>query len=143
MGNKPIWMFDPGWQDHVASDGAANLSRFGALFRSVDWSTLVPDFEKTLVSAGRGEARGLTQVGAARSDDGRLAVVYIPERRAITVETGALDGPAVTATWFDPASGSRLPGGRLVAGGPAVLTAPFAEDAVLLLQTAAPPDNGR
>jgi hypothetical protein len=143
MGNKPIWMFDPGWQDHVASDGAANLSRFGAFFRSLDWSTLLPDFEKTLVTDGRGEARGLTQVGAARSEDGGLAVVYIPERRAITVDTDVLAGPSVTATWFDPGNERRLPGGTLVVGGPVVLTAPFPEDAVLLLQTAASHDNGR
>ena len=36
-----------------------------------------------LVSAGRGEARGLDQIGAARSADGRLAVVYIPSQRPI------------------------------------------------------------
>jgi hypothetical protein len=143
MGNKPIWMFDPGWQEHVASDGAANLSRFGALFRSVDWSTLVPDFEKALVTGGRGEARGLTQVGAARSGDGRLAMVYVPERRAVTVDTGVLAGPAVTATWFEPATAQRLPGGTLVVDGPAVLTAPFAEDAVLILETADSSANGR
>jgi hypothetical protein len=143
MGNKPIWMFDPGWQDHVASEGAANLARWGEFFRAVEWSTLVPDFEKTLVSAGRGEARGLNQIGAARSDDGRLAIVYIPERRAITIETAVLAAPAVTATWFDPGTGQRLPGGTLTVGGPAVLSAPFHEDAVLLLETAASSDNGR
>src|SRR5581483_11510925 len=96
-----------------ASDGAANLARWGAFFRSIEWSTLVPDFAKTLVSDGRGEARGLNQIGAARSDDGRLAVVYIPERRAITIETAVLAGPGVTATWFDPGTGQRLPGGIL------------------------------
>lgn len=143
MGNKPIWMFDPGWQDHVASDGAANLARWGAFFRAVEWSTLVPDWDKALVSAGRGEARGLNQIGAARSDDGRLAIVYVPERRAVTIETDVLAGPAVTATWFEPGTGQRLSGGTLVVGGPAVLTAPFAEDAVLLLQTVASPGNGR
>lgn len=142
MGNKPIWMFDPGWQDHVASDGAANLSRFGAFFRSIDWWTLVPDFERELVIAGRGEARGLNQVGPACSEDGRLAVVYIPERRAVTIATDRLAGPAVRATWFEPASGRRLPGGTLVVGGAAVLTAPFPEDAVLLLEAASAPANG-
>jgi hypothetical protein len=143
MGNKPIWMFDPGWKEEVASDGAAGLARWGAFFRSIDWSTLVPDHEKTLVSGGRGEDRGLNQIGAARSADGRLAVIYVPEQRPITIETGALAGPAVLATWFDPVSGRRLPAGTLVVGAPAVLTAPFPEDVVLLLETTATQGNGR
>ena len=143
MGNKPIWFFGPGWEEQVASDGAAGLARFGAFFRSVDWAALVPDYDRTLVSGGRGEARGLNQVGAARSEDGRLAVVYVPEQRPITIETDVLAGPAVTVTWFDPASGKRLPGGTLAVSGPAVLTPPYSGDAVLLLETAGPQANGR
>ena len=143
MGNKPIWMFDPGWKEAVASDGAAGLSRWGEFFRSIDWSTLVPDHEKTLVSGGRGEDRGLNQIGSARSQDGRLAIVYVPEQRPITIETGSLAGPAVLATWFDPVTGRRLPGGTLAVDGPAVLTAPLREDAVLLLEATATPPRGR
>lgn len=137
MGNRPIWLFGPGWKEQVESDGAAGIARWGEFFRSVDWSTLVPDYEQTLVSAGRGEARGLNQIGAARSADGRLAVVYIPDRRPIRIETDVLARPAVSATWFDPVSGKRLPGETLAVTGPAVLTAPYPEDAVLLLEASA------
>jgi hypothetical protein len=136
MGNKPIWLFDPGWQDHVASDGASGMARWGAFFRSIDWGALVPDWERRLVSAGGGELRGLNQIGAARSDDGTLAVIYVPERRPITLETDALAGPHVAATWVDPVTGRREPAGTLAVGGPAVMTAPFPEDAVLLLESA-------
>ncbi len=112
------------------------MSLFGEFFRSIRWADLEPDLDRALVSAGRGEARGLDQIGAARSADGRLAVVYIPSQRPITVETGVLAGPVVAATWFDPVSGQRAPAGMLATGGPAVLTAPYPEDAVLLLETA-------
>jgi hypothetical protein len=138
MGNMPIWMFDPGWEEHVESEAAAGLARWGELLRSLDWASLVPDYDRHLVSGGRGEARGLDQIGAARSGDGRLAVVYVPERRSITVETGVLAAPAVAATWFDPVTGERRPGGTLAVGGPAVLTPPFPEDTVLLLEATAP-----
>jgi hypothetical protein len=134
MGNKPIWLFDTGWREHLASEGAASLARWGALFRSIDWATLVPDYEERLVSEGRGEARGLNQIGAALSEDGRLAVIYVPDQRPITVETEVLSGPHVTATWFDPATGQRIPAGTIAVAGPAVVTAPFSEDGVLLLQ---------
>jgi len=135
MGNKPIWLFGPGWQDHVQSAGAAGLTRWGAFFRSIDWATLVPDYERRLVSAGGGERRGLNQIGAARSEDGTLAVIYVPEQRPITVETDVLEGRCISATWFDPATGRRDPAGTLVVGSPAVMTAPYAEDAVLLLES--------
>lgn len=137
MGNRPIWLYGPGWKAHLASDGAAGVARWGEFFRSVNWPALVPDHDRTLVSAGRGEARGLNQIGAARSADGRLAIVYVPEQRPIRIETDVLAGPAVAATWFDPASGKRLRGGTLAVSGPAVLTPPFPEDAVLLLEAAA------
>jgi hypothetical protein len=137
MGNKPIWMFGPQWKDQVASDGAFGLARFGEFFRSVNWSALIPDYDRKLVSSGHGEQRGLNQLGAAWSDDRRLAVVYVPERRPMTIETAALAGPAVAVTWFDPATGQRLPGGTLAVNGPVVLTPPYPEDAVLLLEATA------
>jgi hypothetical protein len=135
MGNKPIWLFDSGWKEQLASEGAAGLSRWGTFFRSIDWAALVPDDERQLVSAGGGELRGLNQIGAARSEDGSLAAIYVPDQRPITVATDVLAGPRLAATWFDPATGRRLPAGSLAVGGPAVMTAPFPEDAVLLLQT--------
>jgi hypothetical protein len=136
MGNKPIWLFDAGWKEHVASEGAAGLSRWGAFFRSIDWASLIPDYERRLVSGGGGELRGLNQIGAALSTDSSQAVIYVPDQRPITVETDALAGPLVVATWFSPATGARVPGGTLAADGPAVMTAPFPEDAVLLLDRA-------
>jgi len=35
---------------------------------------------------------------------GKLAIVYIPDKRTITVDLGKLSG-AVTARWYDPANG--------------------------------------
>jgi len=117
MGNAPIWMFGAGWEAALDSPAAHAMSLFGEFFRSIRWADLVPDLDRAL------------------SADGRLAVVYIPSQRPITVETGVLAGPVVAATWFDPVSRQRLPAGTLATGGPAVLTAPFPEDAVLLLET--------
>ena len=135
MGNKPIWLFDPGWKEHVTSDGAVGLAAWGAFFRSIDWATLVPDYDCRLVSAGAGELRGLNQVGAARSQDGALAVIYVPDQRPITLATDTLAGAHIAATWFDPVTSRREPAGTIAVGGPATMTAPFPDDAVLLLET--------
>jgi hypothetical protein len=82
-----------------------------------------------------GEARGLDRVTAAATPDRRLTVAYMPVQRAVTVQTGALAGPNLRVDWFEPETGRREPGGVLVAEGCATLTPPFAEDAVLTLET--------
>ena len=138
MGNAPIWMFGPGWEQALDSPGIHGLSMFGEFFRSIQWADLQPDLDHAMISAGRGESRGLDQVGAARSADGRLGVIYVPAQRPITVEAGVLAGPLVRVTWFDPVSGEHLPGGLFATGESAVLTSPFREDAVLLLETMDP-----
>ncbi len=54
-------------------------------------------------------------VTAARTDDGKLVIAYLPTSRTITVNMTKLSGQAL-ARWFDPtsgtytaAAGSRLP----------------------------------
>ena len=45
-------------------------------------------------------------VTAARTSDGRLAVVYVPSGRTITIDRTTL-ADNVNATWVDPASAQR------------------------------------
>jgi hypothetical protein len=135
MGNMPIWPFIDGWQAALDLPGSVAMARWGAFFRALPWAELLPDFGREIVTGGLGEARGLDRVTAAATPDRRLAVAYLPVRRAVTVQTGALAGPHLRADWFEPATGRREPGGTLVAEGCATLTPPFAEDAVLTLET--------
>jgi hypothetical protein len=111
------------------------MARWGAFFRSLPWADLVPDFDRAIVTAGLGEARGLDRVAAAATTDRRLAAVYLPAPRPVTIQAGALAGPTLRVDWFEPATGRRVSGGTLVAAGAATLAPPFAEDAVLTLET--------
>ncbi|MCK7480560.1 MAG: glycoside hydrolase family 140 protein [Candidatus Moduliflexus flocculans] len=73
-----------------------------ALFASRPWQTLVPDQAHALVTAGRGTfwsggtpSSGISQndyVAAASTPDGKLAIVYIPTSRTITVDLARLSG---------------------------------------------------
>ena len=63
-------------------------------------------------------------------------MIYTPVQRALEVQLGGMTGPRVRVEWFDPATGRRVSGGTLAAEGPAWLTPPFADDAVLVLTTA-------
>jgi hypothetical protein len=134
MGTNPIWLFGEGWQAALDLPGSLAMARWGAFFRDLPWADLVPDAGHALVTSGLGEARGLDRVTAAATPDGRLAVAYLPAQRAMTVQTGALAGPKLRASWFEPATGRRLPGGVLAADGCATLTPPFPADSVLTLE---------
>jgi hypothetical protein len=133
MGNRPIWLFDDGWEEALDLPGSVAMAHWGDFFRGLRWGDLVPDFANEIVTSGLGEARGLDRVTTASTPDRRLTVTYLPVHRPITIQTGALAGPNLRAEWFEPATGKRLPGGILLAEGTATLTPPFAEDAVLTL----------
>ena len=133
FGNHPIWLFWDGWREALDLSGSLAMARWGGFFRALPWSELIPDLERKLVTGGLGEARGLDRVTAAVTADRRLGVAYLPVRRPVEVQLGALQGPRLAAEWFEPASGRRAAGGTLAAEGAVTLAPPFEEDAVLTL----------
>src|SRR5258708_13433638 len=52
MGNRPIWLFDPGWEPAVNSPGARDMTTMDSLFASRPWHELVPDHKHNAVIAG-------------------------------------------------------------------------------------------
>jgi hypothetical protein len=111
FGNNPIWHFSgpglfpaPGdWWQSLGSDGAQGMTHLANLFAALPWWTLTPDLDGRLIAAGRGE--GFGEAVGATGEGGALAVIYLPERRGVTINLGARKGAAVAARWFDPASG--------------------------------------
>ena len=102
------------------------MTQFGYcrdLFESRPWHSLVPDQAHVLVTAGYGTfwsggepSSGISQndyVTAASTPDGKLALVYIPTVRTVTVDLARLSG-SITARWYDPTSGTYQP----IAGSP-------------------------
>ncbi|MGA3042068.1 MAG: DUF4038 domain-containing protein, partial [Bryobacteraceae bacterium] len=43
MGNRPIWLFDPGWQAALDGTGSRDMARLQSIFRARAWYDLVPD----------------------------------------------------------------------------------------------------
>jgi hypothetical protein len=106
FGNRPIWLFDPGWQSALDGQGSNDMTRLHALFSSRRWNGLVPDTTHTFLTGGNGT--GATYVSAALGGDGKLALVYAPTAAAFTVALTKMSGQA-TARWYDPTSGSFMP----------------------------------
>lgn len=135
MGNKPMWMFEAGWEGALRSPGSVAMARWGGFFRELPWWDLEPDLGPRLVTGGSGEARGLDRVTAAMSPRGDLAVVYLPVRRPVTIDLGRLAGPGRLVDWFEPATGRRVSGEALNGPTPVVLRPPFREDSVLMIRS--------
>jgi hypothetical protein len=123
------WEFHPGWERRLETRALGQVTRLRALFSSLPWWRLVPDTGSRLVTGGRGtelttdEPRDALEndyVTAARTPDGRLAVVYLPTRRTITVDRAAM-AAGTRAAWVDPASG---PAARCPCPGPSPPRAP-------------------
>ena len=117
FGNNPIWHFDgPGihdapltWQEALDSRGAQSMTHLRNLLASVPWWQLEPDVDHTLLTHGLGSED--ERAVAARTADGSLAIVYMPESRAMTLDLAQLAGPTVAARWYDPADGRFSPVG--------------------------------
>jgi len=131
-GNAYTWSFKAGWQTHLDTPGTAQLKVWKDFFTALPWQDLVPDQEHSLLTAGFGNY-GTWQTRVSESDyataaattDGRLAVVYMPTSRTITINMAALHGH-MRARWFDPSNGAYqdVPGGPVANSGTHTFTPP-------------------
>jgi uncharacterized protein DUF4038/collagenase-like protein with putative collagen-binding domain len=112
MGNRPMWLFDPGWEEALESVGAKDMERMGSLLRSRPWSELVPDQKHEVVVEGLGEFTGLDYLTAARTSDGGTVIAYLPTARPVTVDMTKISGKFSSAWWFNPRTGKAHSAGR-------------------------------
>jgi hypothetical protein len=136
LGNRPIWLFDPGWQQALDSTGSQDMARLLTLFRSRPWYTLAPDDKHQVVVDGLGEFNGLDYLAAARSPDGSLVMAYLPSSRTFTVDMTKMSGEAAKAWWFNPRTGKSTAAGEFPTTGKRQFTPPGEGDWVLVLDGA-------
>lgn len=137
LGNRPIWLFDPGWQQALDSTGSRDMARLGALFHSRPWHALAPDDRHQVVVEGLGEFNGLDYLAAARSADGSLVMAYLPSSRTFAVDMTKISGATAKAWWFNPRTGESSGVGEFPTSGKRQFTPPEEGDWVLVLDNAA------
>ena len=113
-GNHYVWPFSSGWQSHLDTPGVTQLGYCKALLQARPWSTLIPDQNHKVVTAGYGAyiSGGAAHSSISSNDyasvaatpNGRLVLAYVPTQRTVTVDMTKLSG-RVTARWYDPTSG--------------------------------------
>jgi hypothetical protein len=133
MGNRPIWLFDPGWEAALNYVGSRDMTRLKELFTSRPWYQLVPDDKHEVVVDGLGEFRGLDYLAAARTEDGATVIAYMPTSRDITVDMTKVAGKEAKAWWFNPRNGNSLSIGTVPTLGKHKFAPPGEGDWVLLL----------
>lgn len=136
FGNRPIWLFDPGWQQAMDAQGSRDMAHLRNLFLSRNWSGLEPDLKHELVTEGLGEFRGLDYLAAARSADGKLAIAYMPNGRTFKVDLSKFTAKTVRVWWFDPQTGKGSRTGEYPASGIRSFTPPSAADWVVVMEDA-------
>ncbi|MGH2369982.1 MAG: DUF4038 domain-containing protein [Chloroflexota bacterium] len=120
------------WQQALEMPGAQQMRHLRAFLGAIPWWTLRPDQALLREQPGKEDVRRF--VAAARSEDGTLAALYLPQGGSIRLDTTRLE-PNTRVTWLNPRDGSRAEGPALT-GGEAKLEAPDAEDWLLVLQAA-------
>lgn len=150
FGNSPIWHFGgkkPGdvpmpWQTALGSRGSQSMTHLANLLDAIPWWKLEPDRARRRLVAEAGN--GHQGIACAVTPDGTLAVIYVPDARALTLDLGALAGERVEGRWFDPSSGAfepAVPQSVPVAAGRHTFAPPHArnahgyKDRVLVLHT--------
>lgn len=113
------WRLGSGWLTRLSRSEIGEIVTMRAIFAAIAWWTLVP--VTNLLSAGAGTREtanntsalgdpswpaGSSYASGAVSADGRLAMVYLPTQRAITVNT-ALLGSSPVGKWVAPTTGAE------------------------------------
>jgi len=145
FGNRPIWLFDNGWQDALNASGSIAMMYWGKIFNSRKWYDLVPDQKHEVITEGLGEFRGLDYLSAAQTIDGSCVIAYMPSRRTITVDMSKINGTKAKAWWFDPQTGKATSAGEFETNGIEDFTPPKEGDWVLVLDDISkklPPPGG-
>jgi hypothetical protein len=135
-GHKPLYAFGPGWESLLESQGAKDLERSGRFFRSRSWYQLQPDYDHVVLTQGYGELSTGTYAPAAVMSDSSYAVIYIPDKRELTVNLKKISGDETQVWWYQPSTGKVTNGGKLIDSEETVLAPPGDGDWLLVLDDA-------
>ena len=119
------------WWECLDYPGARQMKVMRDILDTVSWWTLRPD--RSLLAEDPADPEFLAWPMPARSQDGRLAVVYLPSNPTVTLNLSGFGGP-VTGSWADPRTGAIANAGRWDPAARVAVKTPGAGDWLLLLR---------
>jgi hypothetical protein len=115
------------WREALSLPGSTQMKHLEEFFTSIPWWRLRPDQKLIVGQPGAGDSRD--HIAASRSEEGDLAVIYVPTGGTVRLDPSPLKH-GLKAEWFDPRTGSRRP---VPGSSSSDLRAPDSQDWVLLL----------
>lgn len=104
-GNRPVWLFDDGWNSALHDPGATLVKLSAQLLKSRPWADLVPDYAHEHVTSGYGPIDSPSYVATAVTTDKRTLISYAPEDTTLSVDLTTLSGSSLVAWNYDPTTG--------------------------------------
>lgn len=132
----PMWNFPANWKTFLELPGGNSLQHFFTLFHSRPWFQIVPDSTSKIIVEGQGVYAQNDYAVAGADEKGKFIIAYIPSGRSFKINTAALKGKAVKASWYNPRDGVWQPTGNYV--NPSIISfkTPDQNDWVLVLDSA-------
>lgn len=115
------------WREALSFPGSTQMGYLEEFFTSIAWWTLRPDANLLVEQPGGDDPA--RHVSGSRSENGDLAVIYLPVGGILRIKEGILR-EGLHGEWFDPRAGRRIP---TQSTGQSVFQAPDQQDWVLLL----------
>jgi Protein of unknown function (DUF4038)/Putative collagen-binding domain of a collagenase len=127
--------FDDDWKNLITKQlpGATDMATFYRTVVTLPWELLRPDFDNNIIAEGRGTYTQNDYASVATLPNNKLAVIYLPNSRAIKINMNNLAGSILRAIWIRPRTGKKTVGGTFEANGIKELTPPDMTDDWLLL----------
>lgn len=119
------------WSQCLAYPGAQQMKVLRDLFDRIPWHTLRPDPKPA--AAHKPDAQYSNPIQTLRSEDGKLALVYLPNNPSFQLDLSQFKG-ALKAEWLDPRTGAATPAGKHKPVSAAEFKTPGPGDWLLLLR---------
>ncbi len=115
--------------------GGNSLRYYFDLFNSRPWYQIVPDPESKIIIEGAGVYAKNDYAIAGSDKKGKFIIAYIPSGRTFKVNTAALVGNKVKASWYNPRDGTTAVIGENKNPGVLSLKTPDENDWVLIVDS--------
>jgi hypothetical protein len=119
------------WNQCLNYPGARQMTVLRDVLSSMEWWSMIPD--RSLFSDLKEDTEFRNYPVAARAEDRDFALLYLPANPTVELDLSAFKQD-MKATWIDPRTGVRRPGGKLRPAYGVTVKTPSDSDWLLLLR---------
>lgn len=96
--------FHPTWRKNITRDGAEYIHHLVKILKGIPWEYMYPNAAPTGLIP---DSTDQHQIGVFALSNNRLAMLYIPESKSVTLNLSKLKGDKFRCVWYSPRTGKR------------------------------------